>query len=422
MPRPLWRLLAAHLATGALALFGACNKSPASSIAGVNGEGTADPSALRTVELASVRDEVWPRTLRVTGELAAFEEATLATKVAGRLATIDVDVGTRVKAGEPLARIETRDFELRVAQANAALLAARARLGLAAKDPSNADPSSSATSDTGDSDAVDPESTALVRGAKAELDEAVRERTRAEQLADKGVGAQAALDAERARELIAESRLQDAHEECENRRAQLAQRRADLAIAEQQLADATIVAPFDGAVAARLADRGEFLAVGAPLVRMVRFDPVRLRLHVPERSVAAVRVGQPVQFLLADGSARDGALARLSPEVDARSRTLLVEAELANADDALRPGAFAEAELVIDPTARARVVPLTALIRFAGVDRVLTVVDGVAIERAVIVGRLDGERAELLAGVEIGERIVVAPGSLRGGAKVHVTP
>ena len=91
---------------------------------------TANANAAREVKTAVVREETWPRTLRSTGELAAFEEATISTKVAGRLDGIAVDLGSRVKRGDVLASIEARDFDLRLTASKTALQAARARLGL----------------------------------------------------------------------------------------------------------------------------------------------------------------------------------------------------------------------------------------------------------------------------------------------------
>src|SRR5262249_20039456 len=165
-----------------------------------------------------------------------------------------------------------------------------------------------------------------------------------------------------------------------------------------------------------------FLAVGAAIVRLVRFDPVRLRLRVPEPSAAGVGVGQRVVMRIeGDAADHEGRLVRLSPEVDVRSRTLLVEAEFANADGALRPGAFASADLVVDASAKARVVPGAALVRFAGVDRVFVVDGGAAQEKRVIVGRIEAERVEILEGLAGGEQVVLEPGGLRSGAKVRAT-
>jgi RND family efflux transporter MFP subunit len=393
-------------ATLLLTLAACSHKSPAPAAAQPPAAATA--SQLRDVRTAVAREEAWESTLRISGELVAFEQATLSTKVAGRLAELSADLGTRVKTGELLAQVDPHDYELRVAQAEAALAAARARLGLALAD--------------GDGkDEVDPESVAIVRQARAALDEARREETRQVELVRTGVATQAASDLAHSNLLQAEGKLQDALEEVQNRRAQVQQRRADLALARAQLADTRVLAPFDGALVARLAGTGDFLASGAPIARLVRYDPLRLRLQVPEHAAARIRPGQVLRATLEDGTRVEGVVARISPELGARSRTLLVEGALPNPDGALRPGSFARAELVLDGSARTLVVPVEALVRFAGLDKVFEVVEGKTLERRVKVGRVEGGRVEILEGLAAGAELVLAPGNIQGGASVQTT-
>lgn len=382
---------------------GACRPSgPARATTAPAGAG----DGARTVRVAAVREEPWERVLRVTGDLIAFEEATISAKVAGRLATLAVDVGSRVKRGEVLARVDPRDYELRVAQAEAATRAARARLGLDEPDGG---------------DAVDFERTPLVLAAKAELKEARQEHERQAGLHRDGVVPKAALDTAESRLVSAESDLANAHEEVRNRSAILLQRRAELDLARQQLADAAIAAPFDGAVADRMAGTGDFLSAGDPVARLVRFDPLRLRMEVPELAAAAVRVGQTVRATL-DGTVTvvEGRIARASPEIDLRNRTLRVEVELANPDGALRPGSFVRAEIVLDASARALAIPRDALVSFAGVDKAFVVAEGSVAERRVTLGRTEESRVEVLDGLTSGEEVVLSPGKLRGGERVRV--
>jgi RND family efflux transporter MFP subunit len=290
-----------------------------------------------------------------------------------------------------------------VAQAQAALRAARARLAL-----------------SDEAQEVDAERVAVVREARAELADATRQLERLTSLSSEKVVTQSAVDTAEARRSIAESRLWAALEDVAGRRALLEQRRAELDLALAQLADARIVAPFDGAIAERLASPGDYLSVGEPIARLVRFDPLRLRLEVPERSAHEVRLGQPTRIEL-EGVERTliAAVHRLSPELDAANRTLTIELELANADGALRPGSFARASIVVDAEALTLVVPRAALVRFAGIDKVFVVEDGQAVERPITVGRSDDERIEVLDGVEDGERVVLTPGGLASGTAVR---
>ena len=388
-------------------LLAACSPTtPAPTAA--KAQGSAAESGMRDVRTAVAKEEAWEKTLRISGELVAFEQATLSTKVPGRLSELAVDLGSRVKKGDLLAQIDPHDYELRLVQADAALSAARARLGLPLQD--------------GDGkDEVEAESVAIVREARAELVEAEREQKRVDEMVRTGVTTQAAADHALTAVQLAQSKLQDALEEVANRRAQVQQRRADLALARSQLADTKVLAPFDGAVVARLAGTGDFLAAGAPLARLVRFDPLRVRLDVPEYAAAWIHPGQALRGTLEDGSRFEGSVARISPELSARNRTLQVEGELANAAGALKPGSFARVELVLDGSARTLVVPPEALVRFAGLDKVFEIVEGKSVERRVKVGRIEGVRFEILEGIQAGAELVLALGSLQGGAPVRAT-
>src|SRR5258706_690648 len=364
-------------------------------------------AAPREVHTAPAREEPWERTLRVSGELAAFEAATLSTKVAGRLDELAVDLGSRVHKGDLLARVDAHDYELRVTQAEAALAAARARLGLPLADGDGKDD-------------ADPERVAIVLQARTALDEAQREERRVAEMVHSGVGTQAASDSAHSAVLLSQAKLQDALEEVQNRRAQVLQRRADLALARAQLADTKVLAPFEGAVVARLAGTGDYLPAGAPIARLVRYDPLRLRLDVPEYAAGAIRSGQVLGAECEDGTRVEGQIARLSPELSAKNRTLRVEGELPNREGALRSGSFARVEVVLDPAARTLVVPPEALLRFAGLDKLFEVVEGKALERRVRVGRSDGQRIEILEGIAAGAELVLQPGNLQGGAAVRV--
>jgi len=388
----------------ALAACSPTNPSPAAATA------PAEPLAtqFRDVRTAVAREEAWENTLRISGELAAFEQSTLSTKVAGRLADLAVDLGTRCKQGDVLARIDARDYELRLAQAEAALSAARARLGLGLADGDGKDD-------------VDPEHVAIVIGARTSLEEAQRDEKRVEEMLQSGVGTKAAAESAHSATLLAQAKLQDALEEVQNRRAQVLQRRADLALARAQLADTQVLAPFDGAVVARLAGTGDYLLAGAPIARLVRSDPLRLRLDVPEHAAARIRAGQVLRAELEDGTRVEGVVARISPELGMRNRTLAVEGELPNPSGALRPGSFARVELVLDGSARTLVVPPEALVRFAGLDKLFEIVDGKALERRVKVGRVEGGRVEILEGIQAGAELVLAPGNLQGGAPVRAS-
>jgi multidrug efflux pump subunit AcrA (membrane-fusion protein) len=362
----------------------------------------------RTVEVAVATPAPWPFVLRATGATVADEESTLATKVAGRVEHVSVDLGSIVQVGDVIARIESRELELKVAQSEAALTAARTLLGLPVD---------------GDETAFDPETAPIVRSAHTELEDAERERNRQIELTKAGVTSQAGLDKANARLATAGAALQDARQTIENRRAVVGQRRADLALARQALADAVIVAPFDGAIAERSANTGDYMSVGDPIARLVRFDPLRVSVEVPEREAVLVKRGQSARVEIAGlGAPIPASIVRTAPALDARSRTLRVELEIENKSLELRPGAFAAADITVDPTRTGLAIPTAALVSFAGVEKVFLVEGDVANEHRITVGRRDTERIEVLAGIDAGARVVLSPGNLRSGAAVRVVP
>jgi RND family efflux transporter MFP subunit len=360
----------------------------------------------KAVSLVPVTERALARTATAPGTLAADEQAALSFKVAGRLSALAVDLGSVVAKGQTIAQLDPRDFKMRVDQAEAALQQARARLGLPPQ---------------GDDDRVVAENTALVRQARAVLEEARLTRERADRLVKSGVQSQAELDRTDSAFKVAESRYQDALEEVRNREALLAQRRSELAIARQQLADATLYSPFDGAVRERRASLGEYLAAGAPVVTIVRVHPLRLRIELPEREAKGVRTGLPVRVTVeGDTNVYSGRVARLSPAFEEQSRSLIIEAEVDNQQGKLRPGSFAKAEIQTSTTSGVLTVPSSALVTFAGIQKVFTVKDGKAVERPVVTGQREEDWVEIVEGIQTGEMVVAAPGNLVSGQPVSI--
>jgi membrane fusion protein, multidrug efflux system len=346
------------------------------------------------------------RTVTAPGTLAADEQATLSFKVAGRLSDLKVDLGSQVRKDQVLGQLEKTEFQVRLEQAKAALQQARVRIGLPPE---------------GESDLIVTEKTSTVREARALLDEARQNRERTVQLFNQGIQPKAELDRAESAFNVADSRYQDAIEEVRNRQAVLLQRRSELAIANQQLAETILYAPFDGAVRERRASLGEYLTAGTPVVTIVRLHPLRLRVEVPEREAQGIRIGQPVRVTL-EGEAdqgHSGRIARLSPAFQEQSRTLIIEAEVDNHQARLRPGSFAKAEIQTTSTSDAIVVPASAIVTFAGIHKVFTVKDNKAVERTVVTGRRDGDWI-VADGIEADTAVVLSPGNLVTGQSVQV--
>jgi RND family efflux transporter MFP subunit len=370
--------------------------------------GKAPEPAPRRVEVSRAAVQRLPRKVVAVGTLAAEEHAELGFKVPGRLARWNVDLGSLVAMDAELAELDTRDYELRVDRARAALEQARARLGLG----------------PGGEDAVaDPTQVGVVRQAQARLDQASANFSRSRDLRDQGILSQAEYDASESAFKVARSQYEDALEEVSLRRGLLAERRSDLELAEQQLLDTRLRAPFAGAVQQRRASLGEYLIAGAPVLTLVKLTPLRMRLDVPEREAPSVRKGQEVAVSVeGEPQAFPGKVVRIAPALEEASRSLIVEAEVDNARGLLRPGSFARAEIVTDSGSDSIVVPSSAVVAFAGIEKVVIVKDGKALERPVTTGRRTDELVEILSGIEEGEPVVVEPGNLATGAAVRSEP
>jgi len=395
-----YSLLTLHLSLLLLLAAAGCGNDPARAVP------SASAKPARQVRVVPAAEVEAARTVSASGTLAADDQIILGTKVIGRLSGISVDLGSRVKKGQAIAHIDPSDYRLRVEQAGAALQQARVRLGLDA---------------SGTSDQVNIEQTATVRQAAAVLQEARQTHERMVELWKRNLVARAELDTAVSQMAVADGRYQDAIEEVRNRQAVLVQRRSELEIARQQLADTTIVSPLDGAVSERQAAVGQYLPAGAPVATLVRTHPLRLRLAVPEREAGLVRAGQIVDLTVeGDSNKYQGRVARLSPAIAENNRTLMIEAEVPNGQGALRPGSFAKADIVVESGQRIVTVPVDSIVTFAGIEKVLTVANNAAVEKRVRTGRRIGGQVEIIDGVRAGEPVVAQPGNLINGAPVQV--
>ena len=389
--------MAVALLAACVALAGCQQEVPATASPKKTDSGSAG-AAPRAVKLVPAAEATVARTVTATGTLAADEQVVLGTKVVGRLAEITVDLGSLVKQGQPVARIDTKDYQYRLDQAMAALKQARVRLGLPAD---------------GDDDRVDLAQTAVVRQAKALLDQAQLNRDRMAQLWERQLIARAELDAAVSAFQVAEGRYQDALEEVQNRQGMLLQRRSEVELARQQIADTVIASPIDGAVVERQASVGQYLAAGRAggdhRARCIRCGSgCRCRSARPRASAA----GQPVRVSV-DGDpsvhirASWRACPRRSPSRTARcssrrrSRTRAAASARARSP---RPRSSSQAD------ERIVTVPATALVTFAGVEKVLTVRDGKSEEVRVTTGRRLGDRIEIVDGPEGGAAGRRSPG------------
>jgi RND family efflux transporter MFP subunit len=324
--------------------------------------------------------------------LVADEATIIGAKVAGRVATAEVDLGDFVREGDVLARLEDADLKLLVAQAEAQLAQARAGVGL-----------------TGDQseETIQRENSPVVRQERAVLDEAKANLARLKLLDEQKAATRADLEAAAALVAVSEARFASSLNAVEEKLATIRLRRAEWQLTRENLEHAVIRAPFDGLIQARQAAAGSYLRVGDPVVTLVRIDPLRYRGTVPERLALQLRNGQEVRVKL-DGVAEPlvTRVARISPALDEMSRALVFEADIPNADGRLRSGLFAEAEVVIDADSPGLAVPATSVFEFAGVQKVWRVREGAALEVEVTTGRREQGVIEIVAGLKAGDQVI----------------
>jgi RND family efflux transporter MFP subunit len=351
------------------------------------------PVAAKSVAVVRANLNPWPETIRVQGSLLAYENATVGSKLAGRVDEVAVDLGSIVKAGERIVTLVRSELDLRAQLAEAQLLQACATIGIRPAD---------------DETQFNVVSAPGVMMEQALVTEAQNKVNRAEPLISSRAVTESEYESLVARLATAQARYQAALNLVAEQVSIIGVRRKELALARQMVEDAEIVAPFAGVVGERRVSPGEYVQAGQAVVTLVRADRLRFTAGVPESRASAVRVGQRVEIELGgrDAPPLVTAISRISPTVMQSSRSILIEADVPNDALALQAGLFAEAELVVDPAARAISVPATAVSRFAGVQKVWVVTDGVARQQTVRTGRERDGRVEILDGLAAGTLLV----------------
>jgi RND family efflux transporter MFP subunit len=361
------------------------------------------PVAVRAVE---VQSQPIDRFLRVTGSLVADEQADVAAETAGRVIGTPVERGTHVSAGTVLIRVSATeaDASLREAEANAAQL--EARLGLSARQD------------------FDPLKVPDVLNAKASLDWAEADFARIKALLDQKVVSQAEYDQKLTQVQAARQQYQTAQNGAQQSYRSLQAARARVDLARKSAADTVVRAPFSGIVAERLVGTGDYVSKGMKVATVVRIDPVRVELTVPEQYLSQVKTGQPVRLTVDayPGETFHAKVRFVSPALKTNQRALTVEAVADNKDGRLKPGLFATALLQQPSPAPAMLVPAAAVETVAGTSRVYAIAaDHRVEERIVTLGEKVGDRVEISSGVKPGERVVADPrGNLADGVRVQI--
>jgi RND family efflux transporter MFP subunit len=193
-------------------------------------------------------------------------------------------------------------------------------------------------------------------------------------------------------------------------RTNVANAQSQLALAKKNLSYAVVPAPIDGYVIERTADLGEYVSPQQKVVTIVRTNPLRIRIDVPEQAIPEVKVGQSVSITTSAWPDKNfaGRIARIAPNVTATSRTFTVEAEIENSNGSLKPGQFATVRILQERPEPAVLVPARAVVTEAGVSRLFVIKNGHAEQRLVQTGTKEGDLVEIKNGVAADEQVATS--------------
>jgi len=376
-----------------------------------------DPAVVEVTTAAAIKREL-PRFFEATGSLAGDEQTDVAPQTAGKVVAVGVDIGSYVRRGQMLVRLDDAELKLHVDQAAAQVEQAKAAVRQA-EEKIGLKPGQ----------AFDPNRVADVAAAKVALDLADRNLRRAEKLIESGDVSRQFYDEQRARRdqlkeqyEVALAQARQNFAAVDVARTNVANAQAQLALARKNLSYAVIPAPIDGFVTERTADLGEYVSPQQKVATIVRTNPLRIRIDIPEQAIPEVKVGQSVSITTSAWPDKNfaGRVARIAPNVSATSRTLTVEAEINNSSNALKPGQFATVRILQERVEPAVLIPSRAVVTDAGVSRVFVIKNGHAEQRLVQTGQTEGDLIEIKKGVAADEQVATSNvEQLSDGIAVH---
>jgi RND family efflux transporter MFP subunit len=373
-------------------LFGLQHDSPAKlslggSVQPANGSGEA-----KVVTTEPIVERLVQRTVNAVGTMHAFEEIVLSSKMEGRVLQVHCDVSSAVRPGEILLQLDETDSKLSVQQAERSLQAELAKWGF----------------DGVPAEDQDLSQLPSVLSAKVKYELAKSRYERMQQL--KTSQAISVDDFEQANSevRILENEWRNQQLLANSSAATARLRAADLAIAQQRLADCALRVPQptitdrvgdqEYLVSERMVSEGSLLRPGTEVFRLVLGKTLKLRLSVPEIHSSSVRVGQSVQvFPSSSSDGVEGRVAKVAPSVDRATRTFLVEVEVPNEDGRYKPGGFAKGSILVGQTEHAITVPLPAVHSLAGIQKIFVMEGEIAREHHVTLGEQGPDWVEIVA-------------------------
>ena len=363
----------------------------------------AGPIPVRT---ALVTSKQINRTVESVGTFFAYDEAIISAEVDGKVEEVKIDLGDQVTVGQVLVRISDEEQRYLLAQQEAQLRQSLEKLGLQNENEKMKDINQA------------PD----VRRSAADLFEAEQRYKRVRSLTEQGIGSQSDLDQAMARFRSAQAALDSTLNQTRNIVQEVERFKATLDLQRKKLRDTTVRAPFAGAVKERQVTAGQFVRANTPLLTLVKVDPIRLRIEVPERMAPWIRTGQVVEIITeAFEKPFQGKIWRISPTVDQMKRTFVVEALVANPGAGLKPGSYAKARVPTQKVETTLMAPLRGVNYVLGSNKSFLVKNDVVESRDVKLGDRLADEVEILEGLQMGDEIAISNlNRLDTGARVKI--
>ena len=389
--------------SGLLLLGTSCGGSKANVRSDANGP--AQPAAVEVTTATAIVREL-PRFFEATGSLTGDEQTDVSPSMAGKVVVVAVELGSYVRRGQTIVRLDDVDAKLRVQQNQAQVEQAKASLRQA-EEKVGVRPGQ----------AFDINKLPEVANARVALELADKNFRRSEKLIESGDISRSVYDQQKAQRDQMKEQNESALSLARQNYAAVMTARANVANAEAQLNQAlrnqsyaNVYSPIDGYISDRPADLGEYVSTTTKVATVVKINPLRVRIDIPEQAIPSVSVGQSVSVTTSAWPDKNfsGRIARISPNVTTTSRTLTVEAEIENGSGVLKPGQFATVRILQSRAAPATLVPARAVRTDSGVSRVFVIKDGKAQERQVQLGQTEGDLIEIKSGVAENEIVATS--------------
>jgi membrane fusion protein (multidrug efflux system) len=337
------------------------------------------------------------RQVDLAGTILSPDQAKVSAEAAGVVRQVLVEIGSRVRVGDPLVKLEPRELALALARSESALRQTRAQLGM--HGPLDGDDTPPPDDEIGS-----------VKNALATLNDAKANAERAKKLGLRGLMSPVDLQTAETRLKVAEAAYQSAVDTVRGQKALLQDRRASYDLAAKKLNDTVVRAPIAGVVSDRPVQVGEFISERTPVATIVQMNPLKLRTGVQERHAGVIEAGQPVEFRVESfgDTLFHGKVAYVSPSVDQTMRTFAIEALVDNADYRLKPGFFAKGVILTRRDDNVPAVPETAVSTLAGVSSVYIIRAGKITQQPVTLGVRQGDLWEVVDGLQGDETLAAS--------------